>query len=717
MSTRGALLALALVALFPAASSAGTVQVSGTNNVGVGSMSGGSIFIGLTEQSARKLADDAGRRTAEVVVRDLKRERAALEARGDARSDIRVIETFLVTVVGKKVPRQDWPEAFGQLARQWVELGERLGAASSPDSPEQIKRLIRRAQEAWRVGSLGEADALLAQATQVASDTQRRYIAQVQTMQWQLATLLASRANVALTRLEWTQGASMMEEAFAAQPSSPSLAAWGWLISAGEAWQIAGDTRKALRVNGQALQVAFQETSKVPLDYEWRRSLALSHENVGRINQQQGALGAAYNNYRAALSIRLALLQENRNVRALREMSISHESFGQIETARGHLREALLSFQKSADLRADALRVAPTDPVALRDLSIAHSNVGQTLLAMGRLSLAQKQFLAAAQIREKLFASNQASLEAQSDLGMSNGETGEVLAAAGELESAKLNYELAFATAKRITEIDKGNARWQRQLMVAHVKLGDIELVLGNFAGAVKQQRLALSIAESLASRDRTNADAQVDLALCHERNGRAESGNGDAAASLHHYQLTMSIASTAAMRDPENPRHQRDLEIAHNRIGNYFARQKDFDQALEHYAQAARLADRLAESDSDNADWYRDQAIAKMNAADAKRDMGRGVEAASLYREVSTIFRKLALEDDLDVTRQRDLMLVLWKLGALEPNDASADERAAALFESMSMCQSLESRALLSPEYKDVPEQLRRAIDNFKKT
>jgi hypothetical protein len=73
---------------------------------------------------------------------------------------------LLATVKGKSVDQSDWPQVFGELTGQYLELGARI--AATPMTSDRIKDLVAKADAARRQGQLDEAGTLLVEATDLA---------------------------------------------------------------------------------------------------------------------------------------------------------------------------------------------------------------------------------------------------------------------------------------------------------------------------------------------------------------------------------------------------------------------------------------------------------------------------------------------------------------------------------------------------------------------
>jgi hypothetical protein len=147
---------------------ADVVVSGGAGNVGIGSLSGGTVNLGLTRQEAKALAAATGQELVRQLTMVVQRLNAGPNAK-DQRDKISLgaAEAFLAAIKGKKVPQAEWPEVFGELLRQYLQLGSRIEA--TPVTGDRIKALVARADSARKLGNFDAADALLAEAADISA--------------------------------------------------------------------------------------------------------------------------------------------------------------------------------------------------------------------------------------------------------------------------------------------------------------------------------------------------------------------------------------------------------------------------------------------------------------------------------------------------------------------------------------------------------------------
>ncbi|HEV7443683.1 MAG TPA: hypothetical protein VGO18_13900, partial [Steroidobacteraceae bacterium] len=192
-----------------------TVSVTGNGSVGVVSMSGGEIKVGLTPDEVRALEKATAKDAVALLTPILARINSQIaQLAGTAREDkiaLGVAEAFLATIKGKRIPTSEWSVEFGEATRNYLRLGTNIEA--TPVTSEKIKDLVSRADAARKLGKFDEADATLAEAADLATQDAQRIQQQAVSSTRQAASLYVSRASLAFTRLERSQAATLLEKA------------------------------------------------------------------------------------------------------------------------------------------------------------------------------------------------------------------------------------------------------------------------------------------------------------------------------------------------------------------------------------------------------------------------------------------------------------------------------------------------------------------------
>ena len=474
--------------LAASAAPAADVTVSGSHNVGIHTMSGGTVQLGLTPQEAQSLATATGKELIKQLTAIVQRINARPDA--NARQDnlsLGAAEAFLATIKGKSVPQNEWPAVFGEIIRQYFQLGVQIEA--TPVTSDKIKHLVSQADAARKRGQFDEADRWLAEAADIAILDAQRVEQQALESKRQAASLLASRATLAFTRLEWRQGAALFEKAFALRKDDASSETVWWLFHAGDAWLTEGQSTAALRAYQTAHDTANTSLAIEPTNTQWQRDLSVSYNKIGNIQAKQGDSAAALKSYQAGLTIRERLATgDPRNTEWQRDLSVSYNKIGGIQATQGETAAALKSYQASLAIRERLAAGDPRNTEWQRDLSVSYNRIGDIQARQGDSAAALKSYQASLTIRERLAASDPLNTEWQRDLSISHNKIGDIQASRGESAAALKSYQDRLTIAERLAAGDPRNTEWQRDLAASYWKLARV----GAVGGSVEARRALL---------------------------------------------------------------------------------------------------------------------------------------------------------------------------------------------------------------------------------
>ena len=689
MSRATALRTLALVCasfLTPVSQAADTshagVTLSGPGSVGVYSMSGGEIKIGLTPDEVKALEKTTAKEAVVLLTPILTRINAQIAQLADTRREdkiaLGVAEAFLATIKGKKIPTSEWSVEFGEATRSYLRLGASIEA--TPVTSERIGALVSRADAMRRKGDFAEADAVLAEAAEMATKDAEQVQQRALTSARQAASLYASRANLAFARLERRQGAIFLERAFELRKNDVSIETVSWLVDAGRAWMTDGNSTAALHALSTAQDAATSRVAAKPDSLDWQRTLSVTYMDIGDI--QRDALGdteAALKNYQASLELaeRLAAGDPG-NARAQRDLLISYLHTAELQAWRGDYSSAITKLQAALAIADHQSASNPADVLWQRDKFATRASIANVQGMQGHIAAAFENYKTALTIAQGLSANDPANAQWQIYVARIHGSIGNIEALRSHSAEALKNFEASLAIREHLAGTDPGNTQWLDSVASDYERIGDLQAYLGEFSEASTSMNAGLAIRQRLAQVDARNARWQDDLSTCFEKLGAVQVAQGAFSMALAGLQASIVIRKRLADSDPHAARWQRSLSEAYDDIGDAQIAAGDFIGARKSFQEGLELRERLSASDSRNSIWQRDVAVSYGKLGDV--DVARGDLAAALerYHASLSIRERLAAGSPKDIFWQIELARDYGRIGDLL--NSKGDQSAALI-------------------------------------
>ena len=390
--------ALLLPVLFTVGSVGAQTSVTGSNHVTVGGK--GTINTSLSQEQVATLLKAQGQQRDELlrkIVADLNQQaQRAAYTEGSVRQ-------FVETLTRRQVPPGEWQQALGEIMRRYLELETRLSAI--PVTSEQIKALVARAEAARLAGGFDEADRLLGEAVQMARADARRLKEQFRASRRQAASVLASRASLALTRLDRQNGVRLLVEAFEERADDVEPETFRWLIEAGDEALADGRSALALEAYQRAQRAAQGRLLEAPGELKWQRELWVSYIKTGTVQRARSNsdIGVAQKSFVAAMELAHVLVKRDPRILQLQhDLSTSHYLLGDVQEFPGNLGMALKSFHVSMEIRRKLVALEPDNAQWQRDLSVIYNKIGDVQRAQDDPGSALKSYQAGMEIARKL---------------------------------------------------------------------------------------------------------------------------------------------------------------------------------------------------------------------------------------------------------------------------------------------------------------------------
>jgi tetratricopeptide (TPR) repeat protein len=268
-----------------------------------------------------------------------------------------------------------------------------------------------------------------------------------------------------------------------------------------------------------------------PADQKARGGAAVMRTRVGDMQQAQGEVAAALENYRGALERAQSLAAADaKNDRFRRILALSHRKLADLESQQGEFGQALQHAHEAAEINRDLATADPDNAQARANFAESLTTLADLLNKTGDSGGALEQYRQANAILEKLSAAAPGNLFMRGQLADSLVATGALLAALGHVAEARTLTTRGVAIAHELASLpaatpDELNRYAQILLTCQPAELRDLPSALriaeqavaksggrdpkslhvlaeayrlnGNSARAAETERLALSLARS----------------------------------------------------------------------------------------------------------------------------------------------------------------------------------------------------------------------------
>ena len=391
-----------------------------------------------------------------------------------------------------------------------------------------------------------------------------------------------------------------------------------------------------------------------------RWDLFAGYCKLGDIEQELGNLKGAKRYYEKAFEISEKLARERNMVVLSRAIYVCYGRIGDIEEALGNLVGAKRNYEKALEITEKLARETKTVETC-RDLALCYSRSGDIEKGTGNLKGAKSHYEKALEISEKL-AEKTSTVESHQFLAICYDRSGDIEKSLGNLEGAKGNYEKAFEIREKLAG-ETNTIASLRDLSVSYTKIGEIVQGLGNLKGAKRNYEKAFEIREKLAGETNTIASLR-DLSVSYTRLGEIEQVLGNPQGAKRNYKKALEIRERLA-RETNTIESRRDLSVSYNKLGAIEKSQGNLEGAKRNYKKALEIRERLAR-ETNTIESLRDLSVSYSNLGDIEQVLGNQEGAKRNYEKALETFEKLARETKT-VESYRDLSLTYERISNIE--------------------------------------------------
>jgi tetratricopeptide (TPR) repeat protein len=357
-----------------------------------------------------------------------------------------------------------------------------------------------------------------------------------------------------------------------------------------------GELKEAEKDYEQALSICQQLVAEFPTRADFRRFLAMSHNNWSKILHETGRPKEAEKELGEALSIHKQLAADfPARAEFRQDLGMSHFNRANLLKDTGRLQGAEQDYDLALSIRQQLVADFPTRAEFRQDLARSHTNRGLLLSATGRLQGAEQDFDQALSLHERLVADFPTRPDFRQDLARSHTNRGLLLHATGRLREAEKDLDRALGILKQLAADFPSRPEFRRDLGTSHFNWGNLLKDTGRLPEAEKDYEQAVGIQKQLAADFPSRPDFRHDLARSYNNRGLHLYTTGRLPEAENDYGLAVGILKQLAADFPSRPDFRRELALCHNdrgvllkATGRLTEAQKDLDQALRIRKQLA---------------------------------------------------------------------------------------------------------------------------------
>ncbi|MBF0415332.1 MAG: tetratricopeptide repeat protein [Magnetococcales bacterium] len=442
------------------------------------------------------------------------------------------IISFLAIIREKDVPPEQWPTRLKEIAERHNALLQQLQAL--PKGSPKMVALKEKAQKAIAENRYDDADASFDQLLALHGE--------------ETASVWASRAGLAMTRLRYKDAAQCFAKAADALPPSREKQKIAYWEQEAGAWYQQGDDfgdiealKKAIQVYTKLLEM--QPRSRVPLD--WARV----QNNLGNANTTLGERESGTESLTAAVTAYQEALKEYTRERVPLQWATTQNNLGTALRVLGERESDTASLTAAVTAFQEALKESTRERVPL-DWARVQNNLGNALLRLGeRENDTEKLTAAVTAFREALkeYTRERVPLDwagTQNNLGTALSSLGERESGTEKLTAAVTAYREALKERTR-ERVPLDWAATQDNLGSALSSLGERESDTEKLTAAVDALR------EALKERTRERvplqwATTQNNLGGALLRLGERESGTEKLEAAAAAFEQALEVAKAS---------------------------------------------------------------------------------------------------------------------------------------------------------------------------
>jgi tetratricopeptide (TPR) repeat protein len=448
----------------------------------------------------------------------------------------------------------------------------------------------------------------------------------------------------------------------------------------------------------QALDVRRRSAEDSPGDADLQADLAASHVNLGAVYRITGRSSDAETAFRTAASVLEALVRDHpRQARYQADLASCLNHLGLLHHERGRLGPAESALERTRDLRRQLVVAHPGDPERQADLAQGLENLAILYRTTGRPAAARKPLEQARDVRAGLTRAHPTVAEYQLGLARAEANLGSLYQLLGRLPDAETSMRKGIDILGLLVGDHPDQTDYRSHLAAAQNLLGILCGSMARLGPAETALKEALAQRQRLAREHPSIPDYQRDLAGAYNNLGnvyRYASRGDDAEAA---YKKALEVRQKLARAQPAIPEYQHDVASSHYSLAVLYQLLKRSPKQTETALhEAIAIWDGLAAAHATVSDYQKLQATAHDSLGTVYRHTGRAQKAEPEYRKA------LAIREEL-VRRQPGVDELAIDLGGSYGNLGILAQEAGKIAAARDWYRK--SLAVLEPAYTRAPK------------
>lgn len=278
-------------------------------------------------------------------------------------------------------------------------------------------------------------------------------------------------------------------------------------------------------------------------------------------------------------------------------------------------------------------------------------------------------------LRQRVRDDNPSSLTARIKLAITRNRRAGVLAVLGQIEEAKKELLAGEQTLQPLLEQSPGNSEITAALASVQGQIGEVFFLQNNLEEALARFEQSLATYQEVADADAKNPKKQQGLALAHDRLGRLLEALGERnEEALSHYEQAHGQTEVIAAARPFDVRTQEQLANLllkqadlQTQIGDEQDVQQMYTRAMAAYQQALKVRRALAVLGPADPQVQRDLVIILERVGTAYQALRQDDKALELFQEALAAAQHLVALKTGNSDDNRNLWIVHDKLGSCQ--------------------------------------------------